>query len=160
MIKYKLNCKSSYCDKQSEFEAWFQNIDAFEKQKKLGLINCPVCGSDNVVKLLTTPNLKKSRQGSMNYTSEPNKSSPNQIEKKYLSNENFSNITTILRTLKKEIQKNSTYVGDEFVERARLMKSGKVKEKPIHGHGTQKEVQELREEGIDVVGIPWISDDH
>ena len=40
--------------------------------------------SDNVVKLLTTPNLKKSRQSSINHTSEPNKSLPNQIEKNYL----------------------------------------------------------------------------
>ena len=40
------------------------------------------------------------------------------------------------------------------------MKEGKIKEKPIHGHGTNKEIKELRDEGFDVVNIPWISDDH
>ena len=63
-------------------------------------------------------------------------------------------------SLKKEIQKNSTYVGNEFVSKVRSMKEGKIKEKPIHGQGTHKEIQELRDEGIDVVNIPWISDDH
>ena len=40
------------------------------------------------------------------------------------------------------------------------MKEGKIIEKPIHGHGTHKEIQELRDDGIDVINIPWISDDH
>ena len=35
-----------------------------------------------------------------------------------------------------------------------------MEERPIHGHGSKKEVEKLREEGIDVVNIPWISDDH
>ena len=78
----------------------------------------------------------------------------------FIANENSQNISTLLRTLKKEIQKNSTYVGNEFVSQVRSMKEGKIKEKPIHGQGTNKEIQELRDEGIDVVNIPWISDDH
>ena len=53
-----------------------------------------------------------------------------------------------------------SFVGDKFVSQVRSMKEGKIKEKPIHGHGTNKEIQELRDEGIDVVNIPWISDDH
>ena len=82
------------------------------------------------------------------------------IMSKFLANETSENISTLLRTLKKEIQKNSTFVGNEFVSQVRSMKEGKIKEKPIHGHGTNKEIQELRDEGIDVVNIPWISDDH
>ena len=59
MIKYKLKCRSSYCTKQKDFDGWFQNIETFEKQLNSGLINCPLCGSENVLKLLTTPSLKK-----------------------------------------------------------------------------------------------------
>ena len=40
------------------------------------------------------------------------------------------------------------------------MKEGKIKEKPIYGNGTKKEIEELRDDGINVVNIPWISDDH
>ena len=160
MIKYRLKCKSTYCCEKNEFDGWFQNIEAFEKQMFSGLINCPVCGSDNIIKLLTTPNLiKEKSQKSKNIKLENNKRFLGP-EKSYLGNEKIKNITTMLRTIKKEIQKNSTYVGDKFVSKARSMKEGKIKEKPIHGHGSKKEIQELRDEGIDVVNIPWIPDDH
>ena len=155
MIKYKLKCKSDCCAVEKEFDGWFQNIDSYEKQKNQGLINCPVCGGDKVVKLLTTPNLKithnKKLENNNKYPTESNS---------ILANDHLKNISTILRTIKKEIQKNSTFVGDEFVSKVRSMKEGKIIEKPIHGHGTHKEIQELRDDGIDVINIPWISDDH
>ena len=59
MIKYKLKCNSRYCLEEKEFDGWFQNIEAYEKQKIHGLISCPICGSDDVIKSLTTPSLKK-----------------------------------------------------------------------------------------------------
>ena len=162
MIKYKLKCRSIYCSKQNEFDGWFQNIKVFEKQMESGLINCPICGSDNIIKLLATPNVRKVKpQISKNMKAEKHTGVTNS-EKNYLGNENINinNITSMLRTIKKEIQSNSTFVGDEFVSKARSMNEGKIKESPIHGHGTDKEIQELRDEGIDVVNIPWISDDH
>jgi len=58
MIKYQLKCKSGFCLNEKEFDGWFQSIEAYEKQKLQRLINCPICGSDEVVKSLTTPNLK------------------------------------------------------------------------------------------------------
>ena len=151
MIKYKLKCKSVYCSEQSEFDGWFQNMEAFEKQKDLGLINCPICGSDNVVKPLTTPSLKIIKNENSNQKKETN-----DLEQEKLS----KNITALLRTLKKEIQKNSTFVGKDFVNQARSMKQGKIKEKPIHGHGTSKEIEELKDEGINVINVPWVPDDH
>ena len=160
MIKYKLKCKSIYCSEQNEFDGWFQSIEAFENQMVSGLINCPICGSVNIMKLLATPNVRKSKSKISKKIEFQNTSGFSNSEKSYLGNEKIKNITTMLRTIKKEIQKNSMFVGDEFVSKARSMKEGKIKERPIHGHGTKKEVQELRDEGIDVVNIPWIPDDH
>ena len=37
------------------------------------------------------------------------------IMSKFLGNVDSDNISTLLRTLKKEVQKNSTFVGNEFV---------------------------------------------
>ncbi len=159
MIKYKLTCKSGFCPNGSEFDGWFQNIDAYEKQKIEGFISCPICGSDNVEKMLTTPNLKTNKNN--NAENIKNKINNNTtLKDNFVANDNFKNISTILRTIKKEIQKNSTFVGDEFVSQVKSMKEGKMKEKPIHGHGSNKDIQELRDEGIEVVNIPWISDDH
>ena len=159
MIKYKLKCNSRYCLDEKEFDGWFQNIEAYEKQKLHALINCPICGSVDVVKSLTTPSLKKiNKMKQENETNKINKTS--KVNDNIVVNENFKNISTILRTIKKEIQKNSTFVGDQFVSKVRSMKQGKIREKAIYGHGTNKEIQELRDEGIDVVNVPWISDDH
>ncbi len=160
MIKYKLKCKSTYCTEQNEFDGWFQNIEAYEKQKSLGLINCPICGSHNIIKLLATPNVRKVKYQTTKNTKIANDTLVMNSERGVLGNENLKNVTTILRTIKKEIQKNSTFVGDKFVSEARSMKDGQIKERPIHGHGTKKEIQELRDEGIDVINIPWIPDDH
>ena len=157
MIKYKLKCKSTYCSENCEFDGWFQNIEAYENQRLSGLINCPICGSDNIIKLLATPNVRKSKPKISKNIEVQNDTEVSNSEKSYLGNKN---ITTILRTIKKEIQKNSTFVGDKFVSKARSMKEGKIKERSIHGYGTNKEIQELRDDGIDVVNIPWIPDDH
>ena len=158
MIKYQLKCKSRFCSKEKEFDGWFQSIEAYENQKLNKLINCPVCGSDKIVKSLTTPSLNINKNKTLDNKNKQQKNPNN--SRSFLSNENSDYIATLLRTLKKEVQKNSTYVGNEFVSQVRSMKEGKIKEKPIHGQGTAKEIQKLKDDGIDVVNIPWVSDDH
>ena len=160
MIKYKLKCESTYCSEQNEFDGWFKNIQSFENQMSSGLINCPICGSHNIIKLLATPNVRKVKSKISKNDKIENHKVTKSSERSLLGNDNIKNITTILRTIKKEIQSNSTFVGDRFVSKARSMKEGVIKERPIHGHGTEKEIQELRDEGIDVINIPWIPDDH
>jgi|TARA_E500000178_G_C16827318_1_gene664385 hypothetical protein len=158
MIKYQLKCRSKICSDEKEFDGWFKSIDAYEKQKLQRLINCPICGSDKVEKLLTTPSLKTNKNKTSDIKDKLFKNSKK--NETFLGNVDSDNISTLLRTLKKEVQKNSTFVGNEFVSQVRSMKEGKIKEKPIHGHGTNKEIKELRDEGIDVINIPWISEDH
>ena len=153
MIKYKLKCKSPYCSEQSDFDGWFQNIEAFEKQMNLGLINCPICGSENILKSLTAPSLKKIQNSNKRISIE-------EIEKNTFGYEKFKNITTILRSIRKEIKENSTFVGDDFVNQARSMNKGTIEEKSIYGNGTKQEIEELKDEGIDVINIPWTPDDH
>ena len=153
MIKYKLKCKSSYCADQNNFDGWFQNIEAFEKQMDLGLISCPICGGENILKSLTTPSLKKIQNSNKTNSKE-------KIEQNTFGNEKLKNITTIIRSIKNEIKKHSTFVGDDFVNQARSMSEGVIKEKSIYGHGTKEEIEELREDGIDVINMPWTPDDH
>ena len=158
MIKYQLKCRSKICSNEKEFDGWFKSIEAYEKQKLQKLINCPICGSDKVEKLLTAPSLKTNKNKTSDIKDKQFKNSKK--NETFLGNVDTDDISTLLRTLKKEVQKNSTFVGNEFVSQVRSMKEGKIKEKPIHGHGTNKEIKKLRDEGIDVINIPWISEDH
>ena len=54
MIRYTL-----VCEKRHEFESWFVNSGAYDKQARRGLVACPVCGSKNVEKALMTPRLAR-----------------------------------------------------------------------------------------------------
>ena len=50
MIKYAL-----VCDKGHDFESWFADSAAYDKQAKKKLIACPLCGSPKVDKAIMAP---------------------------------------------------------------------------------------------------------
>ena len=160
MIKYSLICKSLYCSNQNNFDGWFQNIEAFQNQKSKGLILCPLCGSDNIIKSLTTPSFRLNKVKLTNAEIEQNKLDNKNLRKAVKSNDQINDISTLLRAMKKEIKKNSEFVGDDFVKEARLMQEDKTKERSIYGNGSKKEIEELKDEGVEVLNIPWIPDDH
>ena len=157
MIKYSLKCKSSYCLNKNNFDGWFQNIEAYESQKSKGLILCPFCGTDDIIKLLTTPSFRLSKVKSYQTEVKEKGISDITLRNKVVSNDNIS---MLLRAMKKDIKKNSEFVGDNFVKEVRSMRDYKTKERSIYGHGTKKEIEELKDEGINVLNVPWLPDDH
>ena len=160
MIKYSLLCKSLYCSNQNSFDGWFQNIEAFQNQKSNGLILCPLCGSDDIIKSLTTPSFRLSKVKSTDTEVEQKEVDDKNLRKPVRSNDQTIDISILLRAIKKEIKKNSEFVGDDFVKEVRSMQVDKTKERSIYGHGTKKEIEELKDEGVDVLNVPWVPDDH
>jgi len=160
MIKYSLLCKSLYCSNQNSFDGWFQNIEAFQNQKSKGLILCPLCGSDDIIKSLTTPSFRLSKVKSTDTEVEQKEVDDTNLRKPVRSNDQTNDISILLRAIKKEIKKNSEFVGDDFVKEVRSMQVDKTKERSIYGHGTKKEIEELKDEGVDVLNVPWVPDDH
>ena len=160
MIKYSLICKSLYCSNKNNFDGWFQNIQAYQNQKSKGLILCPICGNDDVIKSLTTPSFRLSKL-KLNETEVKKKDLDvkTPIKSDQLSYQ-INDISILLRAMKKEIKKNSEFVGDNFVKEVRSMTEDKTKERSIYGHGTKKDIEELKEEGINVLSVPWVPDDH
>ena len=160
MIKYSLICKSLFCSNQNNFDGWFQNIEAYQNQKSKGLILCPLCGSDEIIKSLTTPSFRLTKIKSSETEVEPREAGDKNLIKSVRSIDKMKDISMLLRAVKKEIKKNSEFVGDDFVKEVRSMKIDKTKERSIYGHGTKKEIEELKEEGVNVLNIPWIPEDH
>jgi len=160
MIKYSLICKSLYCSNQNIFDGWFQNIEAYQNQKSKGLILCPLCGSDDIVKSLTTPSFRLSKVKSTDVEVEQKEVDYKNLRKPVRSNNQTDYISILLRAMKKEIKKNSEFVGDNFVKEVRSMQLDKTKERSIYGHGTKKEIEELKDEGVDILNVPWVPDDH
>jgi len=58
------------------------------------------------------------------------------------------------------IEKNFEYVGKNFTQKVREIYYDKKNNKTIYGTTTAKERKELKEEGIDLLSIPWVSKDN
>ena len=160
MIKYSLTCKSSYCSKKNNFDGWFQNIEAYQNQKSRGLIICPLCGSSEIIKLLTAPSFRLSKLKSPELEVEKKVVVEESRTKNFTSSNNVNDFSILLRAIKKEIKKNSEFVGNNFVKEVRSMKIDKTTQRAIYGHGTKKEIEELKEEGINILNLPWTPEDH
>ena len=133
MIVFNLIC--STCE--YEFEGWFDNSSAFESQKKRKLINCPNCESIKIKKTLVAPNVGK-KSNSKKTT-------------------NKKTIASNINKIKKIIEDNFDYVGDQFTEEAKKIKYGETEDRPIYGEATIEQTKELIDEDISITPLPFQS---
>src|SRR2546428_11807981 len=49
------------CAHAHRFEGWFASDDDFQSQFERGLVECPLCGSTDIVRLPTAPHLNVSK---------------------------------------------------------------------------------------------------
>ena len=140
MIKYNLKCNNKH-----EFESWFSDSKEFEKLKKKKLLECIHCSSKNITKSIMAPMISVVKRKN------------NEIKKlnKLLSSERDK-----LQKLRNYVEKNFEYVGSNFSKKVREIYYDKKNQKAIYGTTTQKERDELNEEGIDLLSIPWINKDN
>ena len=133
MIVFNLIC--SKCE--YEFEGWFDNSSAFESQKKRKLINCPNCESSKIKKTLVAPNVGKKSNA-----------------KKTM---NKKTIASNINKIKKIVEDNFDYVGDQFTEEAKKIKYGETQDRPIYGEATIEQTKELIDEDISITPLPFQS---
>ena len=65
-----------------------------------------------------------------------------------------------LLKIRNYVEKNFEFVGDEFSKKVREVYYDKRSKKSIYGRATLEEREELEEEGIDLLSIPWVSKDN
>ena len=58
--------------------------------------------------------------------------------------------------MRKYIEKNFEFVGKDFSKKVREIYYDKKNNKTIYGTTTPEEREELAEEGIDLLSIPWV----
>ena len=56
--------------------------------------------------------------------------------------------------LRKTVEDNADYVGDQFAEEARRIHYGETEERLIYGETTVEEAVSLHEEGIETLPLP------
>lgn len=122
MIKYTLKCKDEHA-----FEIWFDRGSDYDKQRKRGLVQCPVCGSKKITKAPMAPNIRRSKPDSL---------------------------ADIANKIRAEIENNCDDVGDGFAEEARAIHYGEKPERGIYGSATPKQAKDLLDEGVNVAPLP------
>ena len=140
MIKYNLKCKNNH-----EFESWFLDSNEFDNLKKKNLLDCIFCPSKKINKTIMSPMIAGTKK-SRNDIKEFNKSI--EIEKDKLLQ------------LRKFVENNFEYVGENFSRKVREIYYDKKSKKTIYGIATSEEKKELEEEGINLLTIPWVSKDN
>ena len=88
------------------------------------------------------------------------KSSKENDKKNEIVDKNFQNEKKKLIQLRSYIEKNFDYVGKDFSKKAREIYYDKKNNKAIYGTTSPKEREELAEEGIELLSIPWINKDN
>ena len=140
MIKYKLKCEHNH-----EFESWFNESKDFDNLRKKKMLECIYCSSNKIDKMIMAPRISNKRL---------QKNNTNFLDKELLKER--KNLVKI----REHIEKNFEFVGDKFSEKVREVYYDKKTKKSIYGTTTSEEREELAEEGIDLMSIPWVSKDN
>lgn len=145
MIHYDLQC-----DKGHEFDGWFSNSDAFDKQVKRKLVECVVCGSVKVEKQLMAPGIpaKSNRKSDV---ARPMVAGP--------VDPRMQAMMQMMREMRAHVEKHADNVGDNFAEEARKIHYNEAEKRGIYGKATREEAVELMEEGIEVAPLPLLPED-
>jgi len=129
------------CEFDHSFEGWFKNNDEFNSQQTSGLLTCPVCDSENVVKVPSATNINFGKQKADHQTNSDMKTASQHQQ------------MAIAQQVSSFIEKNFEDVGSDFSETAKKIHYGEETERNIRGIATEEQTKELIEEGIDVVPV-------
>jgi hypothetical protein len=156
MILYRLRCSKGH-----EFESWFKDSKAYERQEKKSLIGCAVCGDSKVARAVMSPRIGK--KGKSVEVEAPAAAavpapapSPEQQQMAAMAAKMPKELREALLKVRTEVEKNCEHVGDKFADEARKIHYGESDKRGIYGETTDKEAQALAEEGIEFGRLPWV----
>jgi len=157
MIVFNLHCANDH-----RFEGWFAGHDAFEKQRDASLIECPICGSKQVAKLLSAPRIN--RGVAANETASESHNEQTMASQamtahtaKALSPELQAQTMALQAAwlqMARYVVEHSEDVGSSFAEEARRIHYQEAPERSIRGQTSAEEAQALADEGIEILSMP------
>ena len=159
MIRYTL-----VCERQHNFESWFANSAAYDKQVKRGLVGCPICGSIKVDKAIMAPRLGRSGKPIDMPQAPPEAPAPAAAPAEapapvaMMSSQERA-FRGKLKELRDHLTRNAENVGRKFPEEARKMHYGEIEHRSIFGEASPQEAKDLHEEGIEFHPLPVLPDE-
>jgi len=161
MIHYQLRCAQDH-----EFDGWFKDSTAFERQAKRGLVECPSCGDTKVSRALMAPSVPRKSNTLPEPAPPPPPPAPVARGRKGRASPPApgpmpaqvmpAQVMAVLQRLRAEVEQNCDYVGPQFAEEARKIHRGESDARGIYGETTEAEAEALAEDGIEISAIPWV----
>ena len=160
MILFVLKCVAGH-----EFDAWFRDNAAYDRQHRRGFVSCPDCGSRKVEKAPMAPRLGRSRGDAVTPASTPIPGAEEASEAVTAASTEGqvsdappspAQLRRALQILRRHVEQTCDYVGPTFAKEARRIHNGEVEARGIYGEATSDERQALLDDGIEVTGIPWV----
>jgi hypothetical protein len=158
MIRYTL-----VCERQHDFESWFANSAAYDKQAKRGLVACPICGSSKVEKAIMAPRLARSGKRidvPPAPPAAPVPAAPDTPAPVAMVSPQERELRGKLKELRDHLTKNAENVGRKFPDEARKMHYGEIEHRSIYGEASAQEAKDLHEEGVEFHPLPTLPDEH
>jgi hypothetical protein len=157
MILFTLKCASDH-----EFEAWFRDNAAYDRQEARSLITCPDCGSNAVEKAPMAPRVQRSR--SRTEPAPPAKAETDVKAEADVKAETKTvdlpvspaQLRRMLQEVRRHVEANCENVGDRFADEARRIHRGEADARGIYGEASDQQANDLADEGIEVARIPWV----
>lgn len=154
MIHYQVRCGQGH-----EFDGWFKDSAAFDRQAKRGLVECPVCGDVKAERALMAPAVGSKKQVAAPPppsapTSAP--TAPADAQVAAAGGRMPDHVRAMFQRLRADVEKNCDYVGPEFAAEARKIHRGESEKRGIYGETTPDQAEALADEGIEVAAIPWV----
>ncbi|MDE1182717.1 DUF1178 family protein [Paraburkholderia sp.] len=130
------------CSHGHRFEGWFASTDDFESQQSRKLVECPLCGANEVSRLPSAPRLNLSGASA--------RQAPSQAS----GGAGVADMQArVMRALREVLEKTEN-VGDRFAEEARRIHYNEAPVRNIRGVTTPDDARALVEEGIEVMPLP------
>ena len=149
MIRYDLVCADGH-----EFDGWFSDSSAFDKQARKGLVACIHCGSTRIEKQLMAPGIpvKGNRKAEPAAPAKPVLASAFDPRQQKLMQ--------LMREVRKAVEENSEYVGNKFADEARKIHYEEAEKRGIYGETTTDDAKALIEEGIEIHPLPTLPEEN
>ena len=154
MIVFDLECRAL----GHRFEGWFGSSGEFATQQARGLVECPACGSPDVIKAPMAPRLtRKGNQATVTAPVEKPAVEAGEARAPTIAAPSLPpealKMMRAMAAIQAEALKTSQWVGDKFAERSREMHYGEREAAIIHGQATRDQTDALLEEGIMVAPL-------
>jgi len=137
------------CAQDHRFEGWFASAAEYERQSHASLVQCPLCGSIETRRVASASHVHTSGGDKQ---AEPGEE---RGEAYYGPGVGARLPTGALSKLVRYIVENTEDVGSDFPDEARRIHYHETEQRQIRGTASRDEVTELRDEGIEVVSLPF-----